>query len=178
MTNVNEINNIINDLISNDINHLDISIHGWQKGGESYTTPNYNNIDSKFGNVNKLYEDDLIDYYFKTTPFYAYKGASGYSNNNVALTEGSDLATYKDNYLLKLSDALIKFQNNYKKISKKGIENITLEEVGNILYSNHDKDKVVRSNAIEIIRELLLVANKTETVKPFDYMWDSTIFLI
>lgn len=175
MTNVNEINNIINDLISNDINHLDISIHGWQKGGESYTTPNYNNIDSKFGNVNKLYEDNLIDYYFKTTPFYAYKGASGYSNNNVALTEGSDFATYKDNYLLKLSDALIKFQNNYKKISKKGIENITLEEVGNILYSNHDKDKVVRSNAIEIIRELLLVANKTETVKPFDYMWDSTI---
>ncbi|PKK87723.1 MAG: hypothetical protein CVV63_00115, partial [Tenericutes bacterium HGW-Tenericutes-8] len=75
MTTTNELQGIIEDLRQKGIEDLDITYHGYGKGGYSYTAPNYTKFESKVGSkadfmeLNENLPNDVDLYYTVSYPY-------------------------------------------------------------------------------------------------------------
>lgn len=172
MTSATDIAAMVQNLNDAGIEDIYATIHGWQKGGLSQTSPNFGRIDSAFGSVGVL---DLpnLNVFYATTPTLGYVGGGGYRGSDVVQNQGSELIALYNYYLLNVERGLDILESNYTKILKKDMTNLSLESM-DLLYSDHDQ-LMSRSEAIDILQTYLNVADKTMISHPFDYLFGADV---
>lgn len=176
MTKYQDVSNMIDDLNQAGISNLDISLQGFQKGGLSYQGPNYNKTERKVGKdstLEKLLEKGA-NLYFETNYVLAYKDAKGYDINHVAQTIGQELIKVEDDYILKLNETLKMFQSDYKTLSDKGINAISFDYLGNVLYSDY-KGFQTRETLIETAKAFLQISDKSMVSNAYSYLFGADV---
>lgn len=181
MTTTNQLDAMLTELLD-DVARIQVSYYGWNRGGYSYTHPNYRQVESKVGSrrdfldLNAKYGDsDRVQIYYNTIYNFASASAGGYNSSHIAQTIGIQLLQTGSDYLLKPNYGLSKYQSDFTHLQRFGIENIAFETLGNILYSEYSSGIISRSQMIEVMEAYLEVSNKTAVARPFNYLWHADV---
>lgn len=175
MTTTDQLEQIINDLMNHEINQLDITYHGYGKGGYSYEAPNYEKFEKKVGS-----KSDFIDlnqnlnntthlFYSVSYPFVSNTKTA--STSEIAQTISQEIIEVDDKYYIyQLEEAEKKFKEALEKMQTYGVEHISFNHLGQSLITDFTQDES-RSSAIETYQSIAQLVDYIAIEKPFSYLW-------
>ncbi len=176
MTTVEQLQTIIDELIENDIAHLDITYHGYGKGGFSYQSPNYTSFERKVGskaefvNLNSQDEDKASIYYTVSYPYVAVDNTS-VSTKKMAQTISKEIISANDNnYVYNLNNAIDALASDYQKMQNYGVDKLSFDAMSDMLYTDFTTT-ASRSENIAYIQALSRIADEIAVTSPFSYLW-------
>ncbi|PKK96318.1 MAG: hypothetical protein CVV58_06970, partial [Tenericutes bacterium HGW-Tenericutes-3] len=136
MTTTNELQGIIEDLRQKGIEDLDITYHGYGKGGYSYTAPNYTKFESKVGSkadfieLNENLPNDVDLYYTVSYP-YVSAGNTKVSTRDVAQSISQEILVVDDlYYMYQIDQAIIDLEKTIESMRAYGVENLSYNFLG------------------------------------------------
>ncbi|HEY8406324.1 MAG TPA: DUF5696 domain-containing protein [Acholeplasma sp.] len=173
MTTVNQLKAILEDL-HQVVSHMDVSIHGFQRGGMSNTQPNYDQIEGKFGDPKVLSSLSFADIYYSVSPLFASKTQGGYSSSQVIQTIGGELLAGGSNFMLSAQSALNLIKEDYNSLKSKGVNALAFPDLSYV-FSDYANGYTSRSQVTETLRQFLDVSEKVMAGFAFDYMWDADL---
>lgn len=176
MTTTKELQNIINDLKLNEITNLDITYHGFGKGGYSFNAPNYNKFEKKVGSksdfidLNNSLSNDVDLFYTVSYP-YASSLNNSVSTRDVAQSISQEiLVADQAYYMYKLDQAILGLNKSLESMQDYGVDKLAFNFLGNALYTDFTTD-LSRSETIELFQNLALTTDNVAIEKPFSYLW-------
>ena len=147
MTTVNQLKAILEDL-HQVVSHMDVSIHGFQRGGMSNTQPNYDQIEGKFGDPKVLSNLSFADIYYSVSPLFASKTQGGYSSSQVIQTIGGELLAGGSNFMLSAQSALNLIKEDYNSLKSKGVNALAFPDLSYV-FSDYANGYTSRSQVTE-----------------------------
>lgn len=176
MTTFNQTKQMVEALNDEGINTLDLTLHGFQKGGLSYQGPDYDQIEKKLGGTKalKTLSDFGANVYFQTNYVTAYKEAKGYSMKHVSQSIGQQLISINDDYVLSIKDTISMYESDYKTLSKQGIKNVSFDYLGNVLYRDYS-NKGTREDLIDVAKSFLDVSAQSAVSNAFSYLFSADV---
>lgn len=180
MTTATQLSDILDTLNGYGIEHIDVSLVGWNRGGYGESAPNYGRIESKFGNQNQITALNNIEYatiYYGMENDVAYQRANRHRSSDIVQTIGGTFITdmTESVFLIRPQSALRFYESDYQSLSNYPISNFALLTLGSMLTSDHSSGNVSRSQQLEVIKQFLDVAESTLVHKPFDYLWGADV---
>lgn len=195
MTDVNFVKSVFDRIKNQNIENLHSTLYGYSIGGLSNSNMLQFGFENKTGSKNDYI--DLINYSknndislgFSVNYTKAYADAIGHFKKDIAITLGEKYATMPDRNLWlnnaeKTYDDYVLFHNNATNnfankdldcIEKYNINNLQIDDFGEILLSAYDKNPQTRSSSIEFSRDLLKKYTTNVILKsPNEYLWDKT----
>ncbi len=172
MTSAQMIDTFTDTLQSQGIEQIYTTIHGWQTNGLSRTSPNYRNIDSKFGDIRQM-EKPGVNIFYAMTPRFAHINATSYRSSDIVQNQGSEFMSLDDYYLLNPNRALEILNGHYRHLSQKGITNLSFEDAS-LIYSDYN-EIISRTEMIPILQMYLNVADQSMVSAPFDYLFGADV---
>jgi len=177
MTDVDSLIAILTDLDDEGIETL-VNYQGYSDGGVTKSGITYDSFNKKLGSLKTLLEycsDEDIDIFFQIDPLIAYEDSSISIYRNVSTRINTNLNEYqgfnKAYYYLNPDSFIESATESVLGLSNLGIENITLDSIGNLLYSDYSDTSISRSAFIDIIDETLSqIENKLMVYQANDYL--------
>lgn len=161
MTDVESLIAILADLDSVSINPL-VSYQGYSSGGVTKSGIIYDSFNSKLGDLEELLEYcnlKDISIYFQIDPLVAYEDSKINTYKNVSTRINMNLNEYegynKTLYYLNPNSFVTSVTESVIGLSELGIENITIDSVGSLIYSDYSDETISRSQFIDIIDETI-----------------------
>lgn len=162
MTDVEELIAILNALTENNINPL-VVYKGYDDSGLTNSGIVYDGFNKKLGDVQDLIEyseSNDISLYFHINPmigysnssFSVYKDTSKRINKNLNIYSGFT----KQYYYMNPTSVLNAINQSVIDLEKLNIDNILIDSIGNLLYSDYSSEKISRSNYIDLLNEVLM----------------------
>lgn len=175
MTSFSYLDFMIKDL-ETEVSKLNISLYGWQKGGYSDTSPNYNKISNIIGKKRKLKE--IVSYnhdlYLEVDLIKVNDSGKGYKKGDVSQSIGRELIKKDNNYYLKPKvslDILNKLEKRFK-----GYYDGYLLSSLNVLYSDFNP-YISREEQVAYLEEMININSKTAVSEPLGYMLGANTIL-
>lgn len=189
MTRLDDLNDIIDDLNSHDVNDLLFVLLGWNKSGLSGTTPHDLKYNSSVGSKREFKkfikeQGDLnnLVYFYND---YVLGGEIGdYSKRNdiarsiqrLRISWNWDANVYDESNYLYPKSSYNLAKDNVKKYDKLDIESLALNNIGTSLFTTYYKEKVShRNDSANYYKKLLTMFNEKDfniaLFQPFTYLW-------
>jgi len=172
MTNAQMVSAFTDQLLTQGIDQIFTTIHGWQTNGLSRTSPNYRSIDSKFGDISQM-EKSGVHIFYATTPRLAHINATSYRASDIVQNQGSEFMSIGDYYLLNPNRALEILNGHYRHLSQKGMTSLSFEDAS-LIYSDYN-ELISRTEMIPILQDFLNVADQSMVSAPFDYLFGADV---
>lgn len=180
MTTVQQMDSIVKDLRSSNVNSMSVDVLGWTKGGVTGSSPIPFPFEKKVGSA-KDWQSFIAENESKGTPVYmyadfagAYSNAGGYKKNDIAQTISEQLMGDSEySYLNPRSVSRI-FNSQIPKFNNYGINNIALESLGKNLNSAYNSNNAIsRDDTIKTYEKMLSANNKNKYAfySPNQYLW-------
>lgn len=161
MTDVKELISILSDLDEHAITPL-VNYQGYSKGGVTKSGIVYDSFNSKLGRLNELLDyckAEGIDLYFQIDPLIAYEDSSVSTYRDVSTRINTNLNRYQGfnkNYFYLSPQAFVEsVTESVVGLKALGIDHMTLDSVGNLIYSDYKEEDVSRSEFIDIIDDTI-----------------------
>ena len=174
MTTASQLKTILNDL-HDIIPYMDVSVKGFQQGGMTGTAPNFNRVESLYGNPRILDDLDFANIHYAVDPLVAFQGQGGYQANQVVQSLGSELISLGgETYLLKPDQAYNLFSADFSELVTQGIKNVSYPSLS-FLSSDYSNHVVSRSEQIAEIQKFLNLGELTMVSQPMDYLFGADV---
>lgn len=174
MTTANQLKSILEDL-NQVVSEIDVAVHGFQQGGMTGTAPNFNRVESLYGNPKVLDDLDYANIHYAVNPLIAFQGQGGYQANQVVQSLGRELISLGgETYLLKPNQAYFLFSDDFNELVSQGIKHISYQSLS-FLFSDYSDQVISRSQQINEIEKFLTLGNQTMVSQPMDYLWDADV---
>jgi hypothetical protein len=181
MTDIDGLIDIVEDLRSNVTDQLMLNYLGWQHGGYSYTTPQYQQVDAALGNLREWqdyqqsFSNDNTVLHFTADPYRAFVRGRGYQTNDIIQTIGLEFLSHHDYYYLN-SQAGGKITDELRTtVSELGIQGISLETIGHHASSDFSRLGLSKEAMIEGIQDTLQINDAV--YQPMSYAWQPQYLL-
>lgn len=166
MTDVESLIDILTDLNTKEISPL-VSYQGYMEGGVTKSGIVYDSFNSKLGNLNDLLDyckDQEISIYFQINPLIGYEDSSLSVYKDVSSRINMNLnkydGYYKSLFYLNPTAFIHSVNESVTGLEKLGIDHITIDSLGHLIYSDYSEEKVSRSQFIDIIDETISAIEK------------------
>jgi hypothetical protein len=158
MTTFKQYRQILDELKEQNITNVKSVFKGYTDVGYSYSSPYYESIDASLGSLKEF--DSLDNIYFYADFVKATSKVKNYSSyNDIAKKINDQIYQYNrynySYYLLKPKVTTNIYNTTVKSLSSKGVTNLALDTIGNLLYSTHNNGVVNRKETVEIYQEML-----------------------
>ena len=181
MTNLQQLESIIESLQEATTDHLRIQYLGWQEGGYSFTAPNLTQLDRTLGSnlelealLNRL-ENTHTTLGFAADPYRAYRSGTGYQSSDLIQSIGQEFVYQGDYYHLNHLKGAAVVDSLREYLALRGVESIAFESIGHQASSNFAQSMTNKAEMISKIAEQIL---PTDAVyKPFSYAWNAHTLL-
>ncbi len=171
MTTINELDEIISRLNSNQVKNITLTLRGWQKGGYSLTAPRYNSVEARIGGQRDLtkFNENHQNVYLEADYFKVSSYGTNYHKADVGQSIGQQLLEENAgrSYFLRPDVSIKKYESHLEKMARYS-DGIHLSST-NYLYSEFSSNRN-REQQIETMKEFLSKANQTSVSKPFAYL--------
>lgn len=180
MTTVNQLQEIIDELISQNVLNLDVTYHGYGNGGYSYTAPNYTKFESKVGSksefntLNEMYGSNVSLFYDVSYPVVSLNNNSTSTKDMAQTISEVLIQPDEDSYTYNIEEAIASLTKDYEDMQAYGVDNLSYDRIGNLLYTNF-KAEYSRSEVISYIQQLLEVSDTVAVSQPFSYLWFANV---
>ena len=175
MTDLQDLIGIVDDLRTNVTDQLMLNYLGWQQGGYSYTTPQYQQLDSSLGDLNdwqsyqQSFGDDNTVLHFASDPYRAYVQGRGYQTNDVIQTIGLEFLSHHDYYHLNGQAGGRIVEQLRNTLSELNIQGVSLETIGHQANSDFSGLGLSKEAMIDALQESLTLNDAV--YRPMSYAW-------
>lgn len=177
LTDVSALIGILSELTSLNIDPL-VVYKGYNDNGLTSSGLIYDSFNRKLGNLDDLLDfvhDNLIDLYFHIDPMLRYSDASFSMYNDVSTRINEGLNEYtgftKDYYYMTPSSVLESITNSVIRLDKLDINNILIDSIGSLLYSDYSDGVIDREMMIDLLmNELSRLENSILIYQANDYL--------
>lgn len=161
LTKIAALKQIIEELVSNNINPL-VVYKGYSQSGLSSSGLIYDGYNRKLGSLDSLLDytnSNDISLYFDINPMIGYSDAKFSIYNDVSKRINESLNQYegftKQYYYMRPSSVIESIEDSIEGLSEFGINNILIDSIGSLLYSDYSDETIDRTEFVELLDETL-----------------------
>jgi len=182
MTTLNELKTIVADVSERTSDHLYLAYLGWQRGGYSYTAPNFTQWDPSLGSTSTLQQwvSDLPEattFMLGVDPYRAYRQGSGYRQQDIMQSIGQEFIYQGAYYYLQAEVGTARFMDAVDATASWGISHLALETVGTFASSHFGRQAQSKEGMIDTLHQVIDEVSQTAVYQPFSYLWHGSALL-
>ncbi len=178
MTDLSSLDDIIYETKETITEHLVVSYLGWQRGGYSYTAPNYTSFDDKLGSIKQLKRvlennasNEDLTLMFAADPYRAYRNGTGYRQNEIMQTIGQEFINQGDYYYLTAAAGTNRLEKALNTIESWDIPALALETVGSFASSSFGTTPLSKNGMIKAMQAIIKDNPRLSVYQPYSYLW-------
>ena len=181
MTNIQGLIGIVEDLQTHVTDQLMLNYLGWQQGGYSFTTPQYQQLDSSLGKFSdwQTYQESFTNnntvFHFASDPYRAYVRGRGYQTSDVIQTIGLEFLQHHDYYHLNGEAGNRIVDELRQTLNELDIQGVSFETIGSQASSDFSNSGVSKDAMIKAIQETL--TSQDAVYRPMSYAWKAQYLL-
>lgn len=181
MTTIDELIEIVKDLRAEVTDALFLNYLGWQRGGYSYTSPRYQEVDSSLNELEawtrylQSLEETSTTLHFSADPYRAYMHGRGYQTSDIIQTIGQEFLAQHDYYHLDASAGQRLVRDLRNVLNEWSVQGLSLATIGHRTSSDFANEGLSKEAMIRAVAETIQENDAID--RPMSYAWKAKYLL-